>query len=72
MAKKQAGENSKKVAGNAKVLILPSRNFTANAPTKKAEAANAKAAAENAKKSAVEDQDWSKGVKSNAKKWVLF
>lgn len=71
MAKKQAGENSKKVAGNAKVIILPSRNFTAN-PTKKAEAANAKAAAENAKKSAVEDQDWSKGAKSNAKKWVPF
>lgn len=49
-----------------------SKRLAANPPTKKAESANAKTAAENAKKSAVEDQDWSKGVKSNAKKWVLF
>ncbi|KAK3170827.1 hypothetical protein OEA41_002911 [Lepraria neglecta] len=52
MGKKQGGENTKKVAGNAK----------------KAEAANQKVAAENAKKAIVEDQGWSKGAKSNAKK----
>ena len=50
--KKAAGENTKKVAGNAK----------------KAEAAAQKAAAENAKKAEDEEQDWSKGAKSNAKK----
>jgi hypothetical protein len=49
------GENTKKVAGNAK----------------KAEAAAEKAAAENAKKAAAEDQEWSKGAKSNAKKYVI-
>lgn len=52
MPKKQAGENSKKAAGNAK----------------KAEIANQKAAAEGAKKAVSEDQEWSKGAKSNAKK----
>jgi stress response protein YsnF len=53
MAGKKTGEqNTKKVAGNAK----------------KAEAAAAKAAAENAKKAVEEEQDWSKGAKSNAKK----
>ncbi len=50
--KKGSGENSKKASGNAK----------------KAEAAAQKQAAENAKKARVEDQDWSKGAKSNAKK----
>jgi hypothetical protein len=50
--KKAAVENTKKAAGNAK----------------KAEAAAQKAAAENAKKAAEEEQDWSKGAKSNAKK----
>lgn len=39
---------------------------------KKAEAANQKVAAENAKKAVTEDQEWSKGAKSNAKKFVLF
>ena len=34
----------------------------------KAEAAANKAAAENAKKAVLEDQEWSKGAKSNAKK----
>lgn len=72
MPKKQGGENSKKVAGNAKVWSLPSRKSSANPPSKKAESANAKTAAENAKKAAVDDQDWSKGVKSNTKKWVIF
>ncbi|KAH8656073.1 hypothetical protein BGZ60DRAFT_147623 [Tricladium varicosporioides] len=52
MAPKKMGENSKKVSGNAK----------------KAEAAAQKAAAENAKLAAAEDQEWSKGAKSNAKK----
>lgn len=47
-----AGENTKKASGNAK----------------KAEAAAQRAAAENAKKSVEEDQEWSKGAKSNAKK----
>lgn len=37
---------------------------------KKAEAANQKAAADNAKKAVAEDQEWSKGAKSNAKKSV--
>ncbi len=46
------GENTKKVAGNQK----------------KAEAAAQKAAAEDQKKAAVEDEDWGKGAKSNAKK----
>ncbi|KAI9706096.1 MAG: hypothetical protein M1836_005502 [Candelina mexicana] len=50
--KKPAGENSKKAAGNAK----------------KAEAAAQKQAVENAKKAKVEDEEWSKGAKSNAKK----
>jgi hypothetical protein len=46
------GENTKKASGNAQ----------------KAEAAAAKAAQENSKKAAVEDEDWGKGAKSNAKK----
>jgi hypothetical protein len=50
--KKAVGENTKKVSGNAK----------------KAEAAAQKAAAENSKKAVVEDEDWGKGAKSNAKK----
>ena len=48
------GDNSKKVAGNAR----------------KAEAAAQKAAAEDAKKAAVEDEKWSKGSKNNSKKYV--
>ena len=36
----------------------------------KAEAANQKLAAESAKKAIAEDQEWSKGAKSNAKKCV--
>lgn len=54
--KKAATENTKKASGNAK----------------KAEAAAAKQAQENAKKAQEEDQDWGKGAKSNAKKYVLF
>jgi hypothetical protein len=50
--KKAAGENTKKAAGNAK----------------KAEVAAQKAAVENQKKAAVEDEEWGKGAKSNAKK----
>lgn len=50
--KKAAGENTKKASGNAK----------------KAEAAAQKAAVDNQKKAAVEDEDWGKGAKSNAKK----
>ncbi|MCJ1419540.1 hypothetical protein MMC32_005895 [Xylographa parallela] len=46
------GENTKKVAGNAK----------------KAEVAAQKAAAESSKKAASEDVEWSKGAKSTAKK----
>ncbi|KAK2768300.1 hypothetical protein FQN54_000153 [Arachnomyces sp. PD_36] len=52
--KKSAGENSKKAAGNAK----------------KAENAAQKLAADNAKKAAEDDKEWSKGSKSNAKKYV--
>jgi len=50
--KKAASENTKKAAGNAK----------------KAEVAAQKAAIENQKKAAAEDEEWSKGAKSNAKK----
>lgn len=46
------GENSKKVAGNAR----------------KAEAAAKKGAAEDAQREAAEDEKWAKGSKSNAKK----
>lgn len=53
--KKAAGENTKKVSGNAK----------------KAEAAAERAAAENAKKAVVEDEQWSKGAKSSSKKYVV-
>ena len=52
MVKKASGENTKKASGNAK----------------KAEAAAAKAAEENQKKAVVEDEDWGKGAKNNAKK----
>lgn len=56
MAGKKTTENSKKAAGNAK----------------KAEVAAQKAAAENSKKAAAEDEEWSKGAKSNAKKLVYL
>ena len=36
----------------------------------KADAANQKKAAEDSKRAAEEDKQWSKGSKSNAKKWV--
>jgi len=54
--KKAATENTKKASGNAK----------------KAEAAQKKAAVENEKKAAVEDEDWGKGAKSNAKKYGVL
>ncbi|KAI9867621.1 MAG: hypothetical protein M1813_008421 [Trichoglossum hirsutum] len=50
--KKALGENSKKAAGNAR----------------KAEVAARKAAESDAKKAQVEEQEWSKGAKSNARK----
>lgn len=50
--KKQAPESSKKAAGQAR----------------KADKAAAKAGAEIAKKSAIEDEDWSKGQKDSGKK----
>lgn len=49
------GENSKKVAGNAR----------------KADAAAKKAAEQDAKLAAIEDEKWSKGSKSNSKKYVM-
>lgn len=52
--KKAAGENTKKASGNAK----------------KAEAAALKASQENAKKAAEEDQEWGKGAKNTAKKYI--
>lgn len=52
--KKAGGENSRKAAGNAR----------------KAEAEAQKAAAENARSEAAEAEEWSKGAKSNAKKYV--
>lgn len=56
MVKKASGENTKKASGNAK----------------KQEAAAAKAAEENAKKAIIEDEDWGKGAKNNAKKWAFL
>lgn len=53
--KKAAGENSKKASGNSK----------------KAEAAARKAAEEEKNLAAKEDLEWSKGVKSNAKKYAF-
>jgi hypothetical protein len=53
--KKAAGENTKKASGNAK----------------KAEAAAQKAAVENQKKAVIEDEEWGKGAKSNAKKYAV-
>ena len=52
--KKGAGENSKKASGNAK----------------KAEAAAAKQAVESTKQAKAEEEEWSKGAKSSAKKYV--
>jgi hypothetical protein len=52
MAGKQKGDNSKKVAGNAR----------------KAEAAAQKQAAEDSRQEAAEADKWNKGAKSNAKK----
>ncbi|KAI1776875.1 hypothetical protein F4818DRAFT_412115 [Hypoxylon cercidicola] len=52
MAGKKGADNSKKAAGQAR----------------KAQAAASKATAEDAKKAAVEDADWDRGAKSNAKK----
>lgn len=54
MAGKKGADNSKKAAGQAR----------------KADAAASKAAAEQSKKAEVEDAEWSKGSKSNAKKCV--
>ena len=70
MGKKQAGENTKKVAGNAKVsqtAFLPCPS-PLNLSLQKAEVAAQKAAAEDAKRAAAEDAQWSKGARSNAKK----
>ncbi|KAI9847438.1 MAG: hypothetical protein M1830_007360, partial [Pleopsidium flavum] len=55
MPKKLGAENTKKAAGNVK----------------KAEVAAQKAAAENSKKASEEDREWTKGAKSNAKKYTL-
>ena len=65
------GENTKKVAGNAKVLTqVTSCDSTNRHVVQKAEVAAQKAAAENAKKAQAEAEEWSKGAKSNAKKFV--
>jgi len=55
MAPKGKGENSKKVAGNAK----------------KAEAAAQKQAVQGAKQEAAESAKWDKGAKDNSKAWVF-
>ncbi|KAL8793032.1 MAG: hypothetical protein Q9195_004343 [Heterodermia aff. obscurata] len=71
MGKKQAGENTKKAAGNAKVcgFFNPSLLSLFNSDKlQKAEVAAQKMAAENSRKAAAEDQEWAKGSKSNAKK----
>ena len=75
MGKKQAGENTKKAAGNAKV-----RNMSQIYPfplscsdsLQKAEVAAQKMAAESSKKAAAEDVEWAKGSKSNAKKSITL
>ena len=54
MGGKKGGENTKKVAGNAR----------------KAEAAAAKQAEADARKSKVEDEEWGKGAKTSSKKCV--
>lgn len=54
MGGKKGAENTKKAAGNAR----------------KAEAAAQKAAAEDANREAAQATEWSKGTKSNAKKYV--
>jgi hypothetical protein len=64
-------ENTKKVAGNAKVRESISRQSPSDGEAdfaQKAEAAAAKAAVANAQVAAREDDEWSKGAKSNAKK----
>ena len=75
MPKKQAGENTKKAAGNAKVWPFPSARYYELSTLlltfvfcKKAESARQKSEAESVRKAAVEDAEWSKGAKSNAKK----
>lgn len=70
--KKAAGENTKKAAGNAKASPSMRSSFRtpADLAAQKAEAAAQKSAAENAKKAAADDTEWSKGAKSNAKKYA--
>lgn len=84
--KKGGGENSKKVAGNARVRSRPrpcyychsvqyemawaTSDQKANGVTQKAEAAASKKAAEDAKLAAEEEKQWAKGSKSSSKKWV--
>ncbi len=55
MAGKKTNESGKKASGQAR----------------KAEAAVQKAAAEQAKKNVEEEEEWQKGAKSNAKKYIL-
>lgn len=74
MAGKKGGENTKKVAGNAKVRIksatqaLQAPRTNPSTPRQKAEAAAQKQAAADTQAAATESQDWSKGAKGNAKK----
>ena len=68
MGKKQAGENTKKAAGNAKVCPTVCTGSHLLTQMQKAEAAAQKATVENQKKAAAEDAEWSKGAKSSAKK----
>lgn len=70
--KKPAGENTKKAAGNAKAsLFHPFQTVHPLTEFQKAEAAAQKAVSENAKKAVADDTEWSKGAKSNAKKYIL-
>lgn len=82
--KKAAGENTKKVAGNARVcfflnpapaIIATSLKhkiiwIKADSAAQKADAAASKKAAEDQKKAADEEKQWSKGSKSSAKKYA--
>ena len=74
--KKAAGENSKKAAGNARVSTGAKPRprhaslYRNSNEQQKADAAASKKAVEDSKRAAEEDKQWSKGSKSNAKKYV--
>ena|SRR5256885_11869269 len=66
-------ENTKKAAGNAKVWahssLIPILPWMLIGSLQKAEVAAQKQAEQNARLAQKEDEEWSKGAKSNAKKY---